>query len=182
MSFSDFIYFVISEEDKTTVQSLTYWFKCVDLDGDGKLSPEEMNYFFRIQLHRITSYGQDAVKFEDVLCQMIDMIGPVDPLAITLEDLTRPDVIEVSGILFDVLFNLNKFMRFEMRDPFQDKVRREDPFTNDWDRFCHAEYRRLSADEDKSTNNMDVDDGYRGDHALASWNLDEDSPDEYSAY
>ena len=182
LSFSDFIYFVISEEDKTTIQSLTYWFKCVDLDGDGKLSPEEMNYFFRIQLHRITSYGQEAVKFEDVLCQMIDMIDPVDPLAITITDLTRSDVIEVSGLLFDVLFNLNKFMRFEMRDPFQDKVRREDPFTTDWDRFCHAEYRRLSADEDKSTNNMDIDDGHRADHDVASWNLDEDSPDEYSAY
>jgi len=39
MTFSDFIYFAISEEDKTTTQSITYWFNCVDLDGDGTHSP-----------------------------------------------------------------------------------------------------------------------------------------------
>lgn len=64
----------------------------------------------------------------------------------------------VVGILFDVVFNLHKFLRFEGRDPFQEKQRREDPFNTDWDRFACAEYHRLAAEEEGySGNNMDVD-------------------------
>ena len=54
----------------------------------------------------------------------------------------------VAGVLFDVLFNLHKFLRFEQRDPFQEKMRREDIFHTDWDRFAHAEYNRLAQEEE----------------------------------
>ena len=35
MLFEDFIWFMISEEDKTSPASITYWFKMLDLDGNG---------------------------------------------------------------------------------------------------------------------------------------------------
>ena len=35
MGFEDFVYFMLSEEDKTNEQSLRYWFRCVDMDDDG---------------------------------------------------------------------------------------------------------------------------------------------------
>lgn len=34
------------------------------------------------------------------------------------KDLTREDKIRVSGVFFNVLFNLSKFIEFEQRDPF----------------------------------------------------------------
>ena len=55
------------------------------------------------------------------------------------------------GVLFDILFNLHKFMRFETRDPFQEKIRREDSFQTDWDRYAHMEYTRLSQEEEDGT-------------------------------
>ena len=85
-----------------------------------------MRYFYKSQLHRVTSLGQDSVNFPDVLCQMMDLINPEDDTALKLSDFTKPDKRAVSGILFDVLFNLNKFMRFESRDPFQEKMKRDD--------------------------------------------------------
>lgn len=84
------------------------------------------------------------------MCQMIDMISPDDQHAIKLDDLLRPNKMAYSGVLFDALFNLHKFMRFETRDPFQEKQRREDIFENDWDRFAHLEYHRLAAEEENS--------------------------------
>ena len=39
-------------------------------------------------------------------------------------------------------------MRFETRDPFQEKIRREDSFQTDWDRYAHMEYTRLSQEEE----------------------------------
>jgi len=42
MSYEDFVWFILSEEDKTSDVSLEYWFRCVDLDCDGHLQPNEM--------------------------------------------------------------------------------------------------------------------------------------------
>jgi EF-hand domain pair len=42
MSYEDFVWFILSEEDKTSDVSLDYWFRCVDLDCDGHLQPNEM--------------------------------------------------------------------------------------------------------------------------------------------
>lgn len=35
MSFGDFVWFILSEEDKTTVTSIEYWFRIIDLDNNG---------------------------------------------------------------------------------------------------------------------------------------------------
>ena len=109
-----------------------------------------MSHFYRTQTTRLTSLGQENIKFQDVLCQMIDMISPNDTSSITIKDLILPEKRKASGIIFDLLFNLNKFLRFEMRDPFQEKLKREDGFNNDWDRFAHYEYHRLAAEEEGS--------------------------------
>ena len=37
---------MLSEEDKTTIRSLEYWFKLVDLDNNGIITGFEMEYFF----------------------------------------------------------------------------------------------------------------------------------------
>ncbi len=42
MSYEDFVWFILSEEDKSSDVSLDYWFRCVDLDCDGRLQPNEM--------------------------------------------------------------------------------------------------------------------------------------------
>lgn len=152
MCFSDFVYFMISEEDKSNEQALKYWFNCCDLDGDRTLTPPEMRHFYKIQLHRLISLGQESILFQDVMCQMIDMISPIDANSVVMKDLLKPDKIRISGVLFDVLFNLHKFLRFEQRDPFQEKLRREDGFHCDWDRFAHHEYHRLSYEEEHGNN------------------------------
>ena len=37
MSYADFIWFLLSEEDKTSATSFLYWFKCIDLNANGAL-------------------------------------------------------------------------------------------------------------------------------------------------
>lgn len=51
-------------------------FKCVDLDCDGVITPNEMQFFYEEQLHRMECMAQEPVLFEDIVCQMADMIGP----------------------------------------------------------------------------------------------------------
>ncbi|PWZ56200.1 Serine/threonine protein phosphatase 2A regulatory subunit B''alpha [Zea mays] len=145
MGYEDFVYFILSEEDKSSEPSLEYWFKCIDLDGNGILTFNEMQFFYEEQLHRMECMAQEPVLFLDILCQMIDMIGPENESYLTLRDLKR---CKLSGNIFNILFNLNKFMAFETRDPFLIRQERENPTLTEWDRFAHREYIRLSMEED----------------------------------
>ncbi|EOY06069.1 Calcium-binding EF-hand family protein isoform 4 [Theobroma cacao] len=76
MGYEDFVYFILSEEDKSSEPGLEYWFKCIDLDGNGVLTPTEMQFFYEEQLRRMECMAQEPVLFEDILCQIVDMIGP----------------------------------------------------------------------------------------------------------
>ncbi|WRX23545.1 EF-hand domain - like 10 [Theobroma cacao] len=113
MGYEDFVYFILAEEDKPSEPSLE--FKCIDLDGNGVITRNEMQFFYEEQLHRMECMAQEPVLFEDILCQIIDMIKPEDESYITLCDLKGS---KLSGSVFNILFNLNKFMAFETRDPF----------------------------------------------------------------
>ncbi|KAK6278827.1 hypothetical protein POUND7_019094 [Theobroma cacao] len=145
MGYEDFVYFILSEEDKSSEPGLEYWFKCIDLDGNGVLTPTEMQFFYEEQLRRMECMAQEPVLFEDILCQIVDMIGPENEGYITLRDLKG---CKLSGNVFNILFNLNKFIAFESRDPFLIRQERENPTLTEWDRFAHREYIRLSMEED----------------------------------
>ncbi|CAN1279303.1 Probable serine/threonine protein phosphatase 2A regulatory subunit B''gamma [Linum perenne] len=145
MGYEDFVYFILSEEDKSSEPGIEFWFNCIDLDGNGILTSNEMQFFYEEQLHRMECMAQEPVLFEDILCQIIDMIGPETEGLVTLRDMKRT---KLAGHVFNILFNLNKFIAFESRDPFLIRQERENPTLTEWDRFAHREYIRLSMEDD----------------------------------
>ena len=147
MGYEDFVYFMLNEEDKSTEASLRTWFACIDLDGDGVVRPHEMKQFYAEQLHRMECLGQEVVPFEDVLCQMTDHIEPNEEGQIRITDLLRPEKRPSAGIFFNVLFNLNKFIAFEQRDPFQMKQMQSGEISC-WARYAGMEYARLAMEEE----------------------------------
>lgn len=83
-------------------------------------------------------------------------------------------------------------MRFESRDPFQEKLRREDIFHTDWDRYAHMEYNRLAQEEEEgydASMEIDASQGLDGESRnmtgdMESWSLhdeEEESEDEDDA-
>ena len=158
LSYEDFIYFMLSEEDKSNDVSVHYWFQCVDVDGDGKLNNMELRSFYAVQLHRMQVMGHEMVPFEDMLCQMMDMMKPKSQEFLVAEDFLDPACQQVSGALFDALFNLNKYLLFEQRDPFVERQKREDEFETDWDRFACIDYNRLAMEEEaREDEQMEID-------------------------
>lgn len=53
MTYEDYVYFMLSEEDRGNEHSLRYWFACVDLDGDGRIGHMEMRLFYDRQVSEI---------------------------------------------------------------------------------------------------------------------------------
>ena len=76
MTYEHFVFFYLAEKDKSSPISQRYWFRLLDLDQDGAIDVQDMEYFFEEQQDRMDSLGHDIVLFEDMLCQITDMIRP----------------------------------------------------------------------------------------------------------
>ncbi|XP_049453129.1 serine/threonine-protein phosphatase 2A regulatory subunit B'' subunit alpha isoform X1 [Epinephelus fuscoguttatus] len=146
MSYAEFVWFLISEEDKKNPTSIEYWFRCMDLDGDGVLSMFELEYFYEEQCERMERMGIEPLPFQDLLCQMLDLVKPESAGKITLGDLKR---CRMAHIFFDTFFNLEKYLDHEQRDPFavQKDIDSDGPEPSDWDKYASEEYEILVAEE-----------------------------------
>ena len=82
------------------------------------------------------------------IVKMLDMIKPKNSDFLIVEDFLQSECCQVSGSLFDALFNLTKYLQFEQRDAFTERTKREDEFDSEWDRFACYDYSRLAMEEE----------------------------------
>lgn len=139
------MWFLLSEEDKTTPTSTEYWFRCMDLDGDGALSMFELEFFYEEQAQRLEARAVEPLPFCDLACQVLDLVKPLQPGQITLRDLKR---CKMAGVFFDTFFNVDKYLEREQREqaaPLRDAD--SDPELSDWERYAAEEYDLLVAEE-----------------------------------
>ncbi|XP_060944552.1 serine/threonine-protein phosphatase 2A regulatory subunit B'' subunit beta [Limanda limanda] len=146
LSYADFVWFLISEEDKKTDTSIEYWFRCMDLDGDGVLSMYELEHFYEEQCQKLETMAIEPLPFEDCLCQMLDLVKPEVEGKITLRDLKR---CKLSHIFFDTFFNIEKYLDHEQRDPFAAirELETDGQEITDWEKYAAEEYDILVAEE-----------------------------------
>eukprot|EP00775_Hariotina_reticulata_P013808 gene13808-13929_t len=155
MGYEDFVWFILSEEDKTTDTALEYWFRRHIIDWMYWVhQPAAVVDLVHVLLVPLL---QEPVLFEDVLCQLHDMLQPAREGCYTLADVkrTRPQ----SSLLFNMLFNLHKFMAYENRDPFAlraEQLGEEGQVLSDWDRFARGEYLRLAVEEEPEDMQVDA--------------------------
>ncbi|KAM7336384.1 serine/threonine-protein phosphatase 2A regulatory subunit B'' subunit beta isoform X1 [Alexandromys fortis] len=146
ISYADFVWFLLSEEDKKTPTSIEYWFRCMDLDGDGVLSLYELEYFYKEQMQRLDARAIEPLPLEDCVCQMLDLVQPRIPGKITLPDLKR---CKLAHVFFDTFFNVDKYLDYEQRE--QASLLRESdpdgPELSDWEKYAAEEYDFLVAEE-----------------------------------
>lgn len=156
MRYTDFVWFLLAEEDKRHPRSIEYWFRCMDQNGDGFLSMYELDYFYEEQVRRMEASGIEVLPFKDCLCQMLDMVRPKIPEKISLSDLKH---CKLTTLFFDTFFNLGKYLEHEHRDPFT-SVKVGDTLTpelSDWCKYAEEEYNHLISEE-----NYGYSDRYQG--------------------
>ena len=92
-------------------------FNCVsflsDVRHQGFLNTFSLNYFFRDILIQMEKLNQDPVKFEDVKDEIFDMVRPLDPLRIKLDDLIKSGN---GDTVVSILIDLNGFWTYENRE------------------------------------------------------------------
>ncbi|OWK60846.1 Serine/threonine-protein phosphatase 2A regulatory subunit B'' subunit beta [Lonchura striata] len=151
------------------VTSIEYWFRCMDLDGDGALSMYELEYFYEEQCQKLDNMAIEPLPFEDCLCQMLDLVKPQHEGKITLHDLKR---CKLTNVFFDTFFNIEKYLDHEQKDQFSmlRDGEGESQEVSDWEKYAAEEYDILVAEEAASDQ---WNDGYEAelnpvDHQKAS--------------
>lgn len=158
--YEDFVTFFLAEMDKTNDAALLYWWRVLDLDGDGILSAWELEYFYSEQRRRLKEAGVmedpvtgDPPSFADILCQLTDMVNPESlrkarlphakpfPVTFSRMDLRRS---KMTSAFCNILFNLNKFLLLESAHSSEIRARQAQPHLTEWDRFAKAAYEALT--------------------------------------
>jgi len=152
MGYEDFVVFLMSEVDKTSDISLEFWFRCLDLDGDGVIAAYELEYFFAEQASRLQQLSQEEVLFTDVLCQLNDMIKPAVESKFTKRDIRNT---KMATQFFNIIFNLTKHVLAEQRDPILIHQVHSTPELCDWDRYAINEYIKLAESEIQDNEALD---------------------------
>merc|ERR1719222_64941 len=155
MNYEQFVHFMISEQDKTNAVSIRYWFRVLDLDGDGVLSPFELEMFYQEQAAKIERVCKESIPFQNILVALNDMISPKVDYQFTLGDLKRS---RKSRAFFNMLFNIKKFGSENERMAMAQESSCDT--MTDWDRYASAAYMELT---------QQTAENERDDHSRQEW-------------
>uniref|UniRef100_A0A915NZ03 EF-hand domain-containing protein n=1 Tax=Meloidogyne floridensis TaxID=298350 RepID=A0A915NZ03_9BILA len=157
IGFEDFVCFLLAEEDKRHPTSVEYWFRCIDLDGDGQISLYEMEYFYEAIEQKLNSKNMETLALRDVICNLLDSISSSNGYSITRSDLKR------SGLahrFFNTFVNWIKYVDQESSDGERASVKTTgDKEISDWEVFCLTEYELLMSESEQISNEEEEEDG-----------------------
>ena len=60
MSYQEFVWFILSEEDKGTSTAAEFWFRIMDRDGDGVITLEDLEFFYKEQVRPLVAESDSA--------------------------------------------------------------------------------------------------------------------------
>uniref|UniRef100_A0A0N4ZQ94 EF-hand domain-containing protein n=1 Tax=Parastrongyloides trichosuri TaxID=131310 RepID=A0A0N4ZQ94_PARTI len=163
LSYTEFVQFLLADENKRHFKSMEYWFRILDIDGDGKLSFEEMEYFHEDILKELNLQGIASNSMDDTLCSLFDMIRPSNDYYITLADIKRS---KMGAKFFNNFVNVTKFIEQEVSECEVSFIR-EDNDIAEWDDYCKTEYQSLTPENDGKSEVSD-------EHEISSLNSTEE--------
>lgn len=112
MQFEDFVYLYLSHFWKNTRMAAKYWFRCLDIDGDGRLLLPVLGRLYYTQRERLSKISCAGRTWKTVMSlRIVDMLDPQDPQAITLEDFTAPKLEDSAKFFFNALMNAKQFKK-----------------------------------------------------------------------
>ncbi|CAI5455138.1 unnamed protein product [Caenorhabditis angaria] len=143
----EFTQFLLAEEDKTHPTSIEYWFRILDLDGDGIVTLYDMEIFHSQIEKKLASEGIDSMAFQDVACQLIDMLNiNGGATSFQLRDLKKSPL---RGRFINTFVNWRKFFVQETNEGSESPRIEDDSGQEltEWDRYCIEEYEAMMEDD-----------------------------------
>lgn len=155
MTYKDYIWFILSSEDKGSAQGIEYWFRVLDMDDDGVLSLHELEWFWEQQRMRMMEYGMsDPWSWNDFICAVLDIINPKSSPLITVQDLKN---CKSAALVINMLIDLRSYDGYLRKfDPIFRERERLLANLQGWQKYAERAYEELSY-EDKCSVEVDCD-------------------------
>eukprot|EP00933_Yihiella_yeosuensis_P025063 TRINITY_DN19436_c0_g1_i1.p1 TRINITY_DN19436_c0_g1~~TRINITY_DN19436_c0_g1_i1.p1 ORF type:complete len:185 (+),score=45.83 TRINITY_DN19436_c0_g1_i1:60-614(+) len=113
MDYKTFLDFVLATENKNTPQAIQYFWKLIDINGNGCIDGFVINYFFRAVLKLLQHKSSDIASVDDVKDEIFDMVKSKKPGVITFEDLVE---CRQGGTVLSMLIDAAAFWRYDNRE------------------------------------------------------------------
>ena len=116
LDFRRFIDFMLITQNRKTIQSMTFVFKCLDIFDQGKLDTLTLNIFFKeikAKLVQIDPSSESEIRVEDVKDEIFDMAKPQTLNTITFQDLLRTGQ---GDVIMSLLVDFRAFFDYDQRE------------------------------------------------------------------
>lgn len=87
MDYKGFLDLVIALDNKSSVESMAYFWRILDIDKKGRLGPEIINLFYRDIYDSLCANGYDAPSPANVVVEIYDLLACSDPRGPTFKDM-----------------------------------------------------------------------------------------------
>lgn len=116
LDFRRFIDFMLITQNRKTIQSMTFVFKCLDIFDQGRLDTLTINIFFKeikAKLVQIDPSSESEILVEDVKDEIFDMSRPADSQFITFQDLLNTGQ---GDVIMSLLVDFRAFFDYDQRE------------------------------------------------------------------
>jgi serine/threonine-protein phosphatase 2A regulatory subunit B'' len=112
MDYKCFINFVLALENPTSEQSIKYFWKLLDLDFSGRLTPRKIKYFY--EAIRSSFAGRyDTPSAEHIVVEVFDALGCNSEEGATLQDMIQS---KQGQVVISLLLDVDGFWRYDNRE------------------------------------------------------------------
>lgn len=112
LDYKAFVNLVLALENPTSPASIKYFWKVLDFDRSGRLTPMKIKYFYN-SVHASLIGNYDAPCAAHVVVEVFDLLACNDPLGATLDDMLSS---KQGHVVITMLLDVNGFWRYDNRE------------------------------------------------------------------
>jgi serine/threonine-protein phosphatase 2A regulatory subunit B'' len=113
IDFKQFIDFVLAMENKKDPASIQYIWRALDVNHNNKVDTFIINMFFKDIVKKLLNRDKGEYRIDDIKDELWDMIGPKNPLYITLQDVLNSTY---SDTVLSLLIDAKAFYQHDQKE------------------------------------------------------------------
>jgi len=113
MDFKAFLDLCLAIENKNTHESLTYFWRAIDIDKSGRLGPSTIEFFYRGVYEALRAVNYDAPSPSNIVIEVFDIVGCNDARGPTFSEIVKSGQ---GQVVFSLLLDCGGFWNYDNRE------------------------------------------------------------------